>query len=57
MKKYRSKRQTEYLYGTLYTVMISCAPQSRWTRLYKAGSNHVFLENKNVIIEISVKDF
>lgn len=57
MKKYRPKEQIAYRYGTPYKAMIFCAPQSRWTRWNEKDSNKVYLENRNVIIEISVEDF
>lgn len=57
MKKYRPKTQIMYSYGTLYKATIWCYPQSRWTRLRIEGSNKVYLEKHNVIIEISEEDF
>ena len=57
MKKYRPKEQIAYGYGTSYKAMIFCAPQSRWTRWNEEDSNKVYLENHNVIIEISKEDF
>lgn len=56
MKKYRPKTQIMYSYGTLYTALIWCHPQSRWTLLHDTGSI-VHLTNKSVSIDISKDEF